>query len=471
MAKKQSIHRDLKQGNKFHQRGDILAAAKAYQRYVNCNPKDKSGHYNLAVTLTAALQVELAILSYCRAIEIDPWYPEALNNLGILLHSKGNLAAARQCYARALASRPAYDDAEYNLATAESDAANYQEAVFHFSRILERTPQRADAWNNLGNALLALRAPVDALNAFQLALSLQPHFPDAQWNSSVAQLTLGQLPAGWNGFELRGKLRHAGLPRWSPIAPPGQQVLIHAEQGLGDTIQFVRYCEQVQQLGAHVTLECHPALIPLVKDFPGIAASVAFGSDVSFADCQIPLMSLPLALGTSLESIPTAVPYLFADPALIHTWKTKLAVSPGHLKVGLVWAGNPDHRHDRTRSIPPDLLSVLGNIENVSLFCLQQKPQSEAFTGLQFAGIYDQHGFPDAAAIVANLDLVISVDSAIAHLVGALGKPVWNLLSFAPDWRWMLDRADTPWYPTMRLFRQPRLNDWQSVLENVVSAL
>ena len=466
---KQPIFRDLKQGNKLHQRGNIPAAAAAYRRYVNGNPQDKTGHYNLAVTLEAAHQLEPAILSYCRAIEIDPWYPEALNNLGILLHSQGNLAAARQCYARALASRPGYDDAEYNLATAESDAANYQEAVFHFSRILERSPRRANTWNNLGNALLALRAPADALKAFQLALSLQPGYHDAQWNSSVAQLTLGQLPAGWTGFELRGKLRHASLPRWSPASPPGQQVLIHAEQGLGDTIQFLRYCSQV--LPAHITLECHPALIPLFGSFPDMAASVAFGSDVSFADCQIPLMSLPLALGTSLSTIPTAVPYLFADPALIQTWRTQLAVPPGHLAVGLVWAGNPGHRNDRNRSLSPALLGVLGNPANVSFYCLQQKPQSEAFTGLRFAGIYDELKFPDTAAIVSNLDLVVSVDTAVAHLAGALGKPVWTLLPFAPDWRWMLDRPDTPWYPTMRLFRQPRLNDWQSVLENVKSEL
>ncbi|MDQ2950246.1 MAG: tetratricopeptide repeat protein [Acidobacteriota bacterium] len=444
---------------------------KNYRRYVNRNPKDKSGHYNLAVTLEAAHQVEPAILSYCRAIEIDPWYPEALNNLGILLHSKGNLPAARQCFARALASRPGYEDAEYNLATLESNAGNYQDAVFHFSRVLERNPSRANAWNNLGNALLALRSPAEALQAFQLALGLQPGFPDAQWNSSVAQLTLGKLPEGWNGFELRGQLRHGTLPRWNGSDIPGKQILVHAEQGLGDTIQFARYCGQVKKSGAHITLECHPQLLPLLQCVPGVDTFVGFGTSLPHADFQVPLMSLPLVFHSALEDISGTRPYLSADPNLLQEWRIRMVSPPRHLKVGLVWAGNPGHRNDHNRSISPDLLSALEQPENVSFFSLQQKPQSKSFTGIQFAGIYDELTFSDTAAIIANLDLVISVDTAVAHLAGALGKTVWNLLPFAPDWRWMLERSDTPWYPTMRLFRQPRLNDWPSVLHSVGSEL
>ena len=199
---------------------------------------------------------------------------------------------------------------------------------------------------------------------------------------------------------------------------------------------------------ATLTLECHPELISHFKGFPNVGACVAFGSDVSFADCRIPLMSLPLALGTSLESIPATVPYLFADLALLHAWRTQLAVPPGHLAVGLVWAGNPGHKNDRNRSLSPDLLGALGNLANVSFYCLQQKPQSQVFTGLQFAGIYDELKFPDTAAIVSNLDLVISVDTAVAHLAGALGKPVWTLLPFPP--RLALDARPRrpPWYPT-----------------------
>ena len=471
MAKKQSVRRDLKQGNRFHQSGNLIAASNAYQRYVRTNPADKSGHYNLAVTLGAAQQIEAAILSYCRAIEIDPWYPEALNNLGILLHSKGNLTASRQCYARALASRPGYDDAEYNLATLESNSSNYQEAIFHFSRILERNSSRADVWNNLGNALLALRAPAEALQAFQFALGLQPGFPDARWNSSVAQLTLGQLPEGWNDFELRGQLRHSSLPRWDGSDLTGKQILVHAEQGLGDTIQFARYCGQVKKSGAHVILECHAELIPLLRNLQGVDTFAGFGTGVPLADVEVPLMSLPLVFRSTLEDISGGKPYLTAEPNLVKEWRARLAVPARHLRVGLVWAGNPGHRNDHNRSISPGLLSTIGQPENVSFFCLQQKPQSDSFTGIQFEGIFDELTFPDTAAIITNLDLVISVDTAVAHLAGALGKPVWTLLPFAPDWRWMLERSDTPWYPTMRLFRQTRLNDWPSVLQSVGSEL
>ena len=460
---------ELSRGNRFHQLGNLPKSAAAYTRYTERYPADKTGHYNLAVTLETIRQPEAARCAYRRALEIDPWYPEALNNLGVLLHADAAFEAARQCFARALAANPEYEDAEFNLATVENGSGNYPQAVFHFSRILERNPLRANAWNNLGNALLALRAPAEALKAFELALNLQPEYPDAQWNTSVAQLTLGELPAGWNGFELRSKLRHTSLPRWSPLSPPGQQVLVHAEQGLGDAIQFLRYCPQVSP--AHITLECHQELISLLKGFPSLEACVPFGSDVSFVDCQIPLMSLPMVFETSLESIPATIPYLFAEAGLIHAWRTQLAVPAGHLSVGLVWAGNPGHPNDRNRSISPHLVGLLGNPENVSFYCLQQKPQAHSAVGIRFKGVYDDLTFPDTAAIIANLDLVISVDTAVAHLAGALGRPVWTLLPFASDWRWMLDCLDTPWYPTMRLFRQPHLNDWPSVLALVAAEL
>ena len=304
-------------------------------------------------------------------------------------------------------------------------------------------------------------------------MALRPEYTEAQWNSSVAQLTLGQLPAGSSGFELRGKQRHADLPRWSPTAS-GEQVLIHAEQGLGDTIQFVRYCAQVQQSGARVTLECHPELIPLFRTAAGVNALIGFGADLPAVDLQAPLMSLPLILNSNLSTLPGAVPYLTADPTLVVKWRARLDVPRGNLAIGLVWAGNPNHKNDRNRSIGPELFRTLGQPANVSFYCLQQKPQSagvSAMSPLVFRDIFDEITFSDTAAIVSNLDLVISVDTATAHLAGALARPVWTLLPFAPDWRWMLDRTDSPWYPTMRLFRQPRLNDWQSVLENVRSEL
>jgi Tfp pilus assembly protein PilF len=467
VVKKHSPSRDFERGNQLHQRGNMPAAVEAYRRHLARHPKDKSGHHNLAVTFEAVHQIEAAIHSYGRAIEIDPWYPEALNNLGVLYHSQANFDVARQYLSRALAANPDYEDAEYNLATTESSSGNYQQAVLHFSHVLERNPQRATAWNNLGNTFLALRSPADALKVFEIALSLQPQLPDARWNSSVARLTLGQLPAGWDGFDLRGKLRHTSIPRWSLSSPPDHRVLVHAEQGFGDTIQFVRYCTGVRARASHVTLECQPALIPLLGKVAGVDTAIGIGDPLPAVDSQIPLMSLPGVFRSAIDTIPAVIPYIAADPDLILHWQSRMAAPKGNLPVGLVWAGNAKHRNDRNRSIDPALLSLLGQPENVSFYSLQQKPQSESATGIPFAGIYDELTFPDTAAIISNLGLVVSVDTAVAHLTGALGKPVWTLLPFAPDWRWMLDRTDSPWYPTMRLFRQPRLHDWQAVLAGV----
>jgi Tfp pilus assembly protein PilF len=445
----------------------------AYMRYVERYPADKTGHYNLAVALGARNESEAAMHSYRRALEIDPWYPEALNNLGILLHTQGRIEEAKICYARALAAQPHYEDAEYNFATAESECGNLQNAIFHLSRVLKRNPKRADAWNNLGNALLALNAPADALPAFRLAASLQPDLPDVAWNAASAELTLGHLPHGWQGFEQRHKLRHTAIPRWDGSEIKGKTILVHAEQGFGDTIHFLRYCSQVKHVsGARVVLECHPELIPLFRGADGIDQFIPFSTAplAGAVDYQIPLMSLPLVFQTSLDTIPRATPYLHAEPSLIQEWRKRLAAAQRHLKIGVVWSGNPAHRNDRNRSMDPALLEVLGACETVAFYALQQKPQSaEAgqLKSLSFRGAFDNLTFADTAAILSNLDLVISVDTAVAHVAGALGRPVWTLLPFAPDWRWMLHRSDTPWYPTMRLFRQPRLNDWPSVLKQV----
>jgi Flp pilus assembly protein TadD len=473
---KRRVHANqlLDSGNRLYLRGDLTGAAKAYQQYLSHYPSDKHAHYNLAVTLTDS-QPAAALASFQNALQLDPFYPEALNNLGILLHSQGHLDAARQLYARAISARPGYEDAEYNFATAESNAGRYPEAIFGFSRILERNPQHVDAWNNLGTALLAIRQPAEASQAFRMALQLRPDFQTALWNWGVAQLTLGNLKDGWAGFEHRSLSRHAASPRWDGSDLAGKRLLVHAEQGLGDTIQFIRYCPPLRTMGGHVVFECPPELRELFNNLEGVDTFVPRGTDLPQFDCQVPLLSLPLVFGTTLETIPYPGAYLHAEPALTAKWRARLDTSDCHLKVGLVWAGNPNHRNDRNRSIDPKVFAAaLGQPDDVSFYCLQQRPQSEAVADMSpivFKGIFDNMTFVETAAIIANLDLVISVDTAVAHLAGALGRPVWTLLPYAPDWRWMLDRSDTPWYPTMRLFRQPKLSDWAGVLAQVAAEL
>jgi Flp pilus assembly protein TadD len=428
--------------------------------------------YNRAVRLGAAGQHAAAMQLYAQAIELDPYNPEALNNLGILLHQQGNLDAARLCYARSLAAKPGYVDAEYNYATAESDCGNYQAALLHLSRLLERSPKRADAWNNLGNVFLALRQPAEALEAFQLALSLNPALPDLCWNMSLAELLLGRMPEAWQHFEGRSQSRHAAIPQWRGEPLEGKRLLVHAEQGIGDTIQFARYCSHV--VPAYTVLECHSELIELFRCLSGPSELMPFCAPVPSVDYQIPLMSLPWVFQTGLETIPNFVPYLNADHALQQQWKERLNTPVRSRKVGLVWSGNPKHRNDRNRSIDPAVFGRLSEIPDTAFYCLQQKPLSaNAFKAhpLRFTQILDELTWPDTAAVIANMDLVISVDTAVAHLAGALACPVWTLLPYAPDWRWMLDRTDSPWYPTMRLFRQSRLGDWTNVLDEIAREL
>lgn len=474
-TRKRDQQHELNVGNRFHQRGDWSKSAAAYARYLERYPFDKAGHFNLAVTLQDGGDHAAAMHSYCKALEIDPWYAEALNNLGILFHRQGQLEKAKLCYARALASRPHYDDAEYNFAAAESECGNPANAIFHLSRLLKRNPKRADAWNNLGNALLALNSPADALAAFRLAASLKPDLPDVAWNAASAELLLGHLPQGWQGFESRHPSVPASIPRWDGSKINGKSLLLLAEQGYGDTLQFLRYCGQVKTVScAEIVLACHPELLPLVSGIPGVDRFVPLDENMPAADYQIPLLSLPLIFGTSLETIPADTPYIPAQKLLIEQWGHQIAFPKNRLKVGLVWSGNPAHRNDRNRSMDSVLLETLGECENVAFYCLQQKPQSAAAANLRsftFEQMLDELTFADTAAILFHLDLVITVDTAIAHLAGALGRNVWTLLPYAPDWRWMLQRSDSPWYPTMRLFRQPRPNAWAAVLKQVKSEI
>jgi tetratricopeptide (TPR) repeat protein len=461
----------LHRGALLHRNGNIVAAAQAYRQHIAAHPGDKLGHYHLALTLSASGHAEAAAGAYAKALEIDPYYPEALNNLGILLHVQGKLDTARLCYARALAVRPNYSDAEYNYATAESDAGNYRAALLHFSRVLEQQPRRVDAWTNLSKVFLALREPGEAQRACQIALTLQPDYSNALWNRSIASLTLGQLPQGWNGFEHRGKPRHVSIPRWRGESLTGKHLLLHAEQGVGDAIQFARYCGQVE--GGHITLECHAELLTLFKTLGSTHTLTPFEAEITRPDYQMPLMSLPQLFETNLASIPARAPYLTADASLVEQWRQRMGAPAQNRKIGLVWSGNPKHGNDANRSIDSKLFSSFAALDGVSFYCLQQKPLSVAAYShsIPFAGVFDELTWSDTAAILMNLDLMICVDTATAHLAGALGRPVWTLLPYAPDWRWMLERNDSPWYPTMRLFRQPKMHDWQSVIQDVANEL
>lgn len=422
---------------------------------------------------------------------------------------------AEQRRHRTAGARPgAALDAEYAWASELRESGRAAEALPHFRAVLARSPHRWDAWADYGNALADLDRYADALVAFGKALARRPGEPQVLQNRGIAcletndpaaaiadfrqalagggpaaslrfdlalaHLVAGELAAGFALYEarfedprLRTPARSLPCPRWTGTEPvAGQRVLLHAEQGHGDTVQFARYAPLVAARGASVVLEAPPPLVRLLRQLPGPVTVIARGDPLPDADWHCPLGSLPLAFGTTLATIPAAGPYLRADPVEVSGWQAV----PGDRRprVGLVWAGNPRHRNDRRRSLPLAALAPLarGPWQLVSLqkdVALDDARQLAAWQAID-AGPRLRDFAATAAALMA-LDLVVTVDTAVAHLAGALGRPAWVLLPHAPDWRWLLGRADSPWYPTLRLFRQPRPGDWASVVRQVAGAL
>jgi hypothetical protein len=297
-------------------------------------------------------------------------------------------------------------------------------------------------------------------------------------------LLLGHFDEGWREFEWRWKTgqllsRNFPQPMWTGESLPGKTILLHAEQGLGDTIQFIRYALPVKSLGGTVVVECQPPLKKLLRNCPGIDRLVGCGEELPTFDCHAPFLSLPRVLQTTLPTIPANVPYLLPDAALVAEWRTKLAAVSG-FRIGINWHGRGGQGRFRQRDIPPHLFSSLTQVPGVRLISLQKShdrdegPASNADSSIIHLGgdIDDSHGaFMDTAAIMLNLDLVITSDTAIPHLAGALGVPVWLALPHIPDWRWLLNRADSPWYPTLRIFRQNRPGNWSEVFDEIRAAL
>jgi hypothetical protein len=311
-------------------------------------------------------------------------------------------------------------------------------------------------------------------------LELKPDYADAHLNRAVAWLLAGDWQRGWPEYQWRWRTKHLiprrfPQPAWAGEPLTGKAILLHAEQGLGDTIQFVRYASLVKQHDATVIMECPKPLLALLEGCAGVDQLVGQGDDLPAFDVHAPLLSVPGILNTSLETIPARIPYLFARPLLLEQWRRTLIGLDG-FKIGITWQGSPKFRGDCFRSIPLRCFAPLARIPGVRLISLQKGAGAEQLAEVQGLFSVAELGsrlpdFIDTAAVMKNLDLVITSDTGPAHLAGALGVPVWVALSFAPDWRWLLDRSDSPWYPTMRLFRQTELGHWPAVFEEIAGAL
>ena len=406
-----------------------------------------------------------------RAHEADPGNVAALVNLGNAVSALGRHAEAEQLYRRALAIEPQRAATLVNLGNALQALDRPLEAIERYDRALALSPRLAQAHNNRGNALRALNRHAEAVAAYERALEIDPGFADAHLNQGLARLCLGDFERGWPEYEWRdrraalGPGRESAAPPWRGEEPlAGKTVLLHAEQGLGDTIQFLRYAPLVARKAARVVLEVQAPLKGLAAGLGGVERAIAQGEPRPAFDAHCPLPSLPLAFGTRTETIPADIPYLQAPPDKLAEWRARLGERRA-FRAGVVAAGQPGHRNDRNRSMAmarlADALAAPGEIE---LFSLQ--PSLEECAGIRSFGGHLKD-FSDTAAAVSLMDLVVSVDTAVAHLAGALGMPVWILLPYSPDWRWMLEREDSRWYPSARLFRQGQIGDWQPVLERV----
>ena len=406
-----------------------------------------------------------------------------LNDCGAVLLSAGRLAEAAQCLERARALAPDAPEVHANAATLELLSGRLDAARASYRRVLDLRPGYAEVCFNLGRLELASGDAAAGLAMLDRALELDPQMARAHLVRSLVLLRRGDYAAAWSDYEWRLEEGHLAewrrrlvRPIWRGEPLGGRTIVLHAEQGLGDTIHFVRYAPLLAAQGARVILECDRSLTRLMARVDGLARVVARGDSLPPHDLCCPLMSLPERFGTTLDTVPATVPYLRAEPEEVDKWRSRMAPFVAMLRVGLVWAGNARFGADAHRSVPPCAFEPLCGLRGVAFLGLQkgragdqiaQFPEGMCVTDLS-AGVTD---FAATAAAIDNLDLVISVDTAAAHLAGALGKPVWLLNRADGDWRWLDHGERTPWYPTARIFRQRRTGEWQPVLEQVRDAL
>jgi tetratricopeptide (TPR) repeat protein len=512
-----AVHNEL--GLAYRDSGDFVAAALSFRRAVELQPDLVQAHYNLANILYHVGKQDEAISFYESALRLKPDYAEVLNNLGVARQAKGDIAEAIECYRRALALIPNFADAYSNLGSAYQEKGEIAEAIACCKRAIELNPDYADGYRNLGSAhqelgqfteaeacyrralaitpknpavhdnlgsvLQGIGKYDEAIASHRRALALSPACASAHYNESLILLQRGEFERGWNKYEFRWKTKQrrgwdVAEKRWEGESLIGRTILLHAEQGLGDTLQFVRYAPVVKSLGATVVLVCPKSIVRLLMSVPGIDHVIGHGDDLPPFDFHSPMMSLPRVFGTTLDSIPGDVPYVFADERLIGEWRGNLNTQcrGGEFRIGIHWRGGKEKGVWSSRNIPLEHFVWLAQSKLARLVSLQKdggvcSQSAEKDALFELVGNVDalQGAFMDTAAVMMSLDLVISCDTSIAHLAGALGVPVWVALPYVPDWRWLLDRSDSPWYPTMRLFRQKRAGDWAGVFEEIGAAL
>jgi tetratricopeptide (TPR) repeat protein len=499
---------------RHHEAGRLAEEEAIYRQILAGHPNHADAWHLLGLLAVDAGRGDEGVECIRKAIASDPAQPLYLSNLGEVCRRSGRLAEAIASFEQALQLRPDLPEALVNLGSALIDARRFHEAIPICQRALALRPDLPQPHNTLGSAWIEIGRIDDAVNSIRCALALQPDFPEAHHNLGVALshrgewepaiacfhralalkpnfadahynlgcllLLLGCHEEGWRQYEWRwrdrgfaGWQRASSAPRWEGTRLDGRTLLLHAEQGFGDAIQFLRYVPLVRERAgaARVIVACPRELLRLLAQTGDWNAEIidrdGCGGLPSF-DVQLPLLSLPLVL-EKMKPLTMPHAYLRAAPELRAAWRERLGPA-ADFRVGVAWAGSPLHLSDHRRSIAPERFLASLRMPGVSCHSLQVEPRTPPDAGIpDLAGHLGD--FADTAALIAELDLIITVDTAVAHLAGALGRPVWTLLPFIPDWRWGLEREDTPWYPTMRLFRQPAAGDWDSVIQRIVGEL
>ena len=487
--KPQLIEAPYNLANLLKEQERYAEAIENYTQAVRLKPDFYQAYYNLGNALRSNEQFSEAIDNYRQAVRLKGDYAEAYNNLAMTLKDVGRISEAIESYREAIRVKPDYVEAHNNLGIAFKEQGKLAEAIESYRRAVSLRPDYAEAHNNMGIALHASGEHDRALECCEQAIELVPDYAEAHWNRSLVLLLKGRLTEGWEEYQWRRRTNLAtsayphtfDKPRWDGKSFAGKRLLVHYEQGLGDNLQFVRYLPTVKQLGGTVVFETPRSMYGLLRAFDGIdelaEASSGRLPDVEF-DSYTSLMDLPGIFGTTLETIPADVPYIHADSAKVEHWRGRLCGQ--RFRVGIVWGGRPTGANEvlslQHRSCGLRHFAALANVAGVALYGLQKGPPAAQVDELSERIIVRNLGeelddFTDTAAVVENLDLVISIDTSVAHLAGAMGKPVWVLLKSDADWRWLLDREDSPWYPTMRLFRQREWGDWNCVFERVTEEL
>ena len=495
-------------GDVLQVKGNFSDAAACYRKALSLNPDLVEALCNMGNLLRQQGKFNHAIACYQKSLAINPLLPEVHNNMGLAYHKKNDYDAAVSCFKQSVSLKPDCADAYNNLGNVYRDQSKFKEAAEQYQHALqlrpkdsminynlgvlfqmqndvdhacefyqkaaEHKPEIPDAHNNLGKLHHDRNQLAQAIWHYNRAIQLSPEHTDAHFNRSLSYLAAGRYAEGWKGYEWRFKRKEwkkiyphrLQARRWDGSDFSGKTLLVHSEQGFGDTLQFIRYLPQVKAKGGTVVFEMRPELYNLLKDFPGVDRGVPMSFEqppLQAYDAYVPLMSLCGIFGTTLETIPNSVPYIHVSSEKREHWG--LRISGSELKIGLAWAAKTTYKHEKSCLL--ENFFPLMDLPGTQFYGLQKGNAAEQLKNLSSYMINlgeEFETFADTAGAIDCLDLVISVDTAVAHLAGSMGKPVWVLLPFSADWRWLLERRDSPWYPTMRLFRQSQPGDWKPVM-------